>query len=506
MAEKNLDIVIRGRNQAKAAMQDARNDATALAASFIKIAATGAVMSIASKAIAAGVMGIVAARKDAAAIQAQSAADILEAQTKINLAWSELGGSLPIVGEGVKKAMDAWSDVDGIQKAIAKIKEIETATKQYHEKRQHLALETTILEAKLRGASESEILSIQATAKESARKKDIEALKTNEAAALKVYEEALKKRNKIADALPAIPRRIYEENLKTGDRAPWFQKHIRRLEKADAVLADLQKKYESAAGEREGFEKEAVRASAAAEEEIWQKKLEIIRQRDEAVEKAAAERQQSADALTNYLRDEEQRRIAAAQDEADQMISAARRLGMDTADIEAESARRIAEIRREFREREQAEIDRYHEEQRRKAEKAAAERKRIEENFAREKQGIEDIIFNATHNARERELRDIERRFDEYEEKWQHNPEMMDLIKQAKAARMNEFAQGQQNAAGSRNLDVQALSARFLTRAQGREDPRWVQELAKRGDKQIDLLTQIAEKTGIHVGTMNWSN
>jgi len=270
--QKNLDIVIRGRNEAKGAMKDASRDADSLASTFMKIAAGGAAISMASKAGASAVMGWVATHERAAAMAEGDLEGVLNAQIKVNMAWSEFGGSVPLIGESVKRAMDAMFNVEAMRKAIANLKELEQAAKTLGETTQKQMRETALLRAKAGGATPEAVSALELSFRAEDQQKLLDEVNKQEL-------EAIKKAGQAYDLLL---------DARAERKTKWSNKQV---ETAEMTYARESKLVDELFAKRKQLEKDIAQVQVADVEIQRQKEVEGDSRRAE--EKIAAIKKES---------------------------------------------------------------------------------------------------------------------------------------------------------------------------------------------------------------------
>ena len=270
--QKNLDIVIRGRNEAKGAMKDASRDADSLASTFMKIAAGGAAISMASKAGASAVMGWVATHERAAAMAEGDLEGVLNAQIKVNMAWSEFGGSVPLIGESVKRAMDAMFNVEAMRKAIANLEELEQAAKTLGETTQKQMRETALLRAKAGGATPEAVSALELSFRAEDQQKLLDEVNKQEL-------EAIKKAGQAYDLLL---------DARAERKTKWSNKQV---ETAEMTYARESKLVDELFAKRKQLEKDIAQVQVADVEIQRQKEVEGDSRRAE--EKIAAIKKES---------------------------------------------------------------------------------------------------------------------------------------------------------------------------------------------------------------------
>ena len=489
MAKQDLTLHLKARDSASAKIKGLNQQARKLAMDVVgPFLAVGAAISMASKAGAAAVMLSAANGQRAAAMQERSATGMLEAQIKVNEALSEFGGAIPVIGESIKKAMLSWADNEGIKRAIQNIKEIEAATKKYHEMNVKMAQESALARARVAGASAADIAAMREGWRKDQTEKDIEAVRETEAKALKDAQAAAIQLGRA--------RQSASSDVGTAEFGVWQEVDVEnhpRVVSAREVEEAARQAYEDARGKRERMEREAAERSASAAAENAQQAADI---------RIAAEK-----TVTKFLEDDTARRIRLINEEADAAKTAAQRSGGgQDSQIEAERARRTAEVHDQEAAAFQKTIDD------KKTKQDAANMARLAD-----KQRFEDMAFNATHSAHARELRELDQWHAAQQAKYAGDAEMLAHIDAAAAAKHKKLtdrdqadqeAKAQDRAAAQRQKGmgiiaklregaraaaggVQAVNTRFGGR--GADTPTWATRLTGATDKQTATL---AEKLG----------
>jgi len=479
--EKSLSIVVKARDEASAKMRQMQNNirqgVTSAIAPFV---AVGAAISMASKAAAAGVMMHMATARRAAAMQSESVTDILESQIEINTAWSELGGSIPVIGESVKKAMDAWNDVQGIRNAIQQVKALETATQKYHQMNIKSIRDTEIIRAQIADKSASEIERIRNRHRKEDNARTLEAMDAEIAAA----------REKL-DEIAAMNRKAQHKRV---------------------LMA------EGTIGKKSS--RQAAEAAEMAERKATEQILDLIGKRAKLAESmdqnqaanaaktaaaGLAEREQLSVRIRALLDTDLQASLRAKAKEFDEVIALARAEGRQVVDLERRKQEVLQGIREDYARREQQERDR-------QARAAADKARREAEALARDESAVQRIIFDATHDRREQDLRDLDQWFAEMREKHAGNAALLAKLHQAEAIRrgqieMEALRRRQQAQAAERDpgagrdqREVAAFTSRFLTRAPGQQDPPWVSRMTDKAAEQIAILERMKDDLPREIG------
>ena len=156
MAEKSLSIAIKGRDESAAAFASVDKRISGITgASIAKLAGGFFAVSSVAKLAAAGVMGLVGALDQVSAAGRQNVGEMLEAQIKLNTAYGEMAGSVPMIGESLKKAVDAWNNPDGLRRLISYIKETDNEVKSLVTNTAKLAENADIMAMQNRGDRKS---------------------------------------------------------------------------------------------------------------------------------------------------------------------------------------------------------------------------------------------------------------------------------------------------------------------------------------------------------------
>jgi len=418
MAEKNLDIILRARDKYSQEFKKAADEANKISlATVAKFVAGGAALSVFSKAAAAASIGYMSqVRQEEARLKGDVEA-LLEEQMKVNEAWAELGGAVPLVGEGVKKIIEELGNREAIRQMKQFFAEMEQSAK-----RTEASLENW--NKLLKGWR----YDIAGGPRAGERERD----EANEALA-RIRKEVAAQQAEVRKAEAAYREAVSKRERRWlgRDQAPYGARGWRISE------SQLQIKRELAAAQ------ERLREKVAMQERIE-------RLGAERAAKAVADEQAKAEekTLADRLRAEERERAERERAEADYQRQMAEQSRL------ADQARHAAA----------REAERQHREEIRAAEEMASTRAQLE-----------DEILAHQGKSREVALRQAERHYAELRRKYAEHSEMLYLIDQAEAARRAEIMQETARKAGL-EPGGQALAAResrFLTRAPGQDTPAW---------------------------------
>jgi len=264
-----------------------------------------------------------------------------------------------------------------------------------------------------------------------------------------------------------------------------------------AVWADLMRKrrdMEESIGQMEAkLAQKGVEERNEANREARQNQAKAMKEESAQADKAAKARASAAQAKVAAVQAAQDRVFSATHDAHERELHDMDRWYEAQQDKFRESAGTMAALQ-----------DAHHDERAARTEKANKERKESEQKaraaLVAAVQAAQDRVFNATHDARERELHDMDRWYDAQRVKFRESAETMAALQDAyheeRAATLQRFAKEDaenqaRKAAGGAWQAAPNLSSRFLTGI-GQEQ-QTIQE-AKMTNRLLTELKKLAER------------
>ena len=258
-------------------------------------AATAAVGAIR---MAAGGIGVAFAEaKMHQAAMKGDAVEIMKAQLGVKDATEDMVRSIPILGSAISSAMRRFGDREGIEQAIKNIEEVKAATKQAEELARQWHKETALINARVSGATESEMARITGAQSEEARRSQITAMRQERIKIAQTVSDMEKKLQKDREALPkqqsaaaglsgVIPGFSGVVNL--------FGKKPGDIEADSAALEDAKRKYTKIQAAIAELEKENVARVTADKAAADKKEIDEEKRKAEEIEANRRKAEQAA--------------------------------------------------------------------------------------------------------------------------------------------------------------------------------------------------------------------
>ncbi len=176
---KNLDIVIRARDETKKGVASASRGMQELQGTMHSMIAVAALANIGAQAGAAAFeMWGAASRRATAAAKADLTA-MMDAEIEDLNASTRLLAGIPILGPQIQRALVQAFDIKSVQEWVAQIKEADASIQKLAESEAKLAETVEVRMAKMLGKSESEVMKIQAKGELEAIQKQIDEANKN---------------------------------------------------------------------------------------------------------------------------------------------------------------------------------------------------------------------------------------------------------------------------------------------------------------------------------------